>query len=132
MKRIIFTIVATFITTGALAQDILPLRHGIYVTDGVSCGTPPYSDLMGYYGDYIAPGHNTCTFGEVTRHGNSYETTMTCLEVQSDNVSQIDHRFTILDREHFQVAVMGNLHFTVPIKPDVMRWCGEDVHALGY
>jgi hypothetical protein len=76
---------AAFASTGAVAADLLPLKHGIYVPTNVACKGASNADIVNYWGEKsgIGVAQAECTIKSVSNDGNVYTYSDECRDIQS-------------------------------------------------
>lgn len=69
---------ALFASTAAAQADALPLKRGVYVETGYACKGAPAVGLVGYYGDRLAPGHDSCRIVSTRKAGGATQARLKC------------------------------------------------------
>jgi hypothetical protein len=77
--------VAIAASTSAIAADLLPLKHGIYVPVNVACKGASNAEIVNYWGEKYGIGvaQAECTISKVEKKGNVYTYTDECRDIQS-------------------------------------------------
>ena len=70
--------------SGALAEDMLPLKQGIYVPANRPCKGASNAEIVNYWGGKSSFGSSqaTCTISKLTRKGNVFTITDKCSDIQ--------------------------------------------------
>lgn len=77
-----------FVSSAALAADMLPLKQGIYVPAGRACKGASNAEMVNYWGGKSAIGvaQATCTIRKLSRKGNVFTLTDVCKDIQSGDL----------------------------------------------
>jgi len=72
------------VCTGALAEDMLPLKQGIYVPANRPCKGASNAEIVNYWGGRSSFGsvQATCTISKMTRNGNVFTITDKCADIK--------------------------------------------------
>ena len=63
----------------AVAKDLLPVEHGIYVREGTGAGDVPFAATLTYDGSTIAGPHSSaCRSTLLSRDGDTHRVSTTC------------------------------------------------------
>ena len=95
-----------FVSTAAIAADMLPLNKGVYVPAGRACTGAANSDIVNYLGANSAIGvaQATCTIKKLSRKGNTFTLTDECRDLQSGDVIEGGPTvLTISNRSNFRM-----------------------------
>ncbi|MFZ0267362.1 hypothetical protein [Caulobacter sp.] len=85
---------------------VLPLKHGIFVADDVSCGDPPNAAIRRYDGQGLSGAHTrACRAKVLSKRGATYEVDQSCIDAGSGPAPRSSERQTI--------TVASNLEFTL-------------------
>ncbi|MBE2241688.1 MAG: hypothetical protein IAE86_02965 [Burkholderiaceae bacterium] len=70
--------------TGAFAQDMLPLKQGLYVPANRPCKGASNAEIVNYWGGKSSFGsaQATCTISTLTRNGKVFTITDKCVDIQ--------------------------------------------------
>lgn len=79
-------VAAALACSAAVAPDMLPLKHGIYVPAGTACRGASRAAMVNYWGGKSAIGYAqaTCKIKAMTKRGNVYTITDVCTEIASN------------------------------------------------
>lgn len=77
-------LMAAMVCNGALAEDMLPLKQGIYVPANRPCKGASNAEIVNYWGGKSSFGsaQATCTISKLTRSGNVYTITDKCADAR--------------------------------------------------
>lgn len=83
-----------FLSMGAAAADMLPLKHGIYVPVASACKGASNAEMVNYWGgkSSIGVAQATCTIKKLTHQGTTYIVTDVCKDLQSGDAIDGDPR----------------------------------------
>jgi hypothetical protein len=85
---------------------VLPLKHGIFVADDVSCGDPPNAAIRRYDGQGLSGAHSRdCRAKVLSKRGSTYEVDQSCIDAGSGPAPRSSERQTI--------TIADNLDFTL-------------------
>lgn len=85
----------------ALADDVLPLKHGFYVAD-VPCKDASYGTISSYAGgDTFAVGHASCKLKIMNKSGNTYKVASKCYSERDNSKFSITDVYTITSETSF-------------------------------
>ena len=119
MKLVLLT--ALLLPALGFAKEYLPIKHGIYVVQGTSCTEPASANLIGYYGEYLAPGHDSCSFVSVRGDGQRFQAKMSCTNHQAADgeSSSFYSNFVIVDSKNFVIGtkLSGRVNY------QLYTWC---------
>jgi hypothetical protein len=78
-------LVLLMVSSTALAADLLPLKHGIYVPQGVACKGASNADMVSYWGGKGAlnVAQAECKITKLARKGNAFTVKDQCTDLQS-------------------------------------------------
>ena len=102
----------------ASTDQLLPLKHGIFVTTDTPCKGASNVSIMSYWGgdNALNVSQAECRIDRVTHAGTRYTVTRTCTELQSgSSLGKDTVRLTIADPSSFTID--GTAY----------RWCGMKV-----
>lgn len=120
LRAVIFiAIAASLACEPAAAKDFLPIRKGEYVRSGVSCESPAYADLQGYYGDTLSYGHGSCDIVSVRPSRQGLRVLGECQDVDPD-ISAV--KVTTV----WKIVTETN----VLIDGEPYRWCADNAQKL--
>ena len=76
---------AAFVSMGAAAADMLPLKQGIYVPVNRACKGASNAEMVNYWGgkSSIGVSQAECTIKKLTPQGTTYTITDVCKDIQS-------------------------------------------------
>ena len=85
MRLKLATSLVALASSGAVAADLLPLRHGIYVPVSRPCKGASNANIVNYRGGRSSLGfaQAECTIVRVSNKGNAYTVTDSCVDIQS-------------------------------------------------
>lgn len=105
---------------------VLPLKHGIFVASGASCGSPPNAALRRYDGVGLSGAHTRACRAKVLSHrGKAYEVDQSCLDAGSGPAKRTSERQTIV--------IENNLNFVLRRKAGEQRfkYCAASLLPAG-
>ncbi|CAN5437774.1 hypothetical protein BH10PSE4_BH10PSE4_25650 [soil metagenome] len=105
---------------------VLPLKHGIFVASGASCGSPPNAGLRRYDGVGLSGAHTrACRTKVLSRRGKTYEVDQSCLDAGSGPTKRTVERQTIV--------IDNNLAFVLRRKAGEQRfnYCAASLLPAG-
>lgn len=77
-------VLAAAASAGAFAEDMLPLKQGLYVPANRPCKGASNAEIVNYWGGKSSFGsaHATCTISKMTRNGKVFTITDKCVDIQ--------------------------------------------------
>ncbi len=98
----------------AVAADLLPLSHGIFVESSVACTSASNATALSYWGDELNSSKVIGTIVKVKKSGESYQVTLD-LNIQGESGGKEDWTIVIKDPRHMRVtSAYGTSSY---------RWC---------
>ncbi len=107
-----------------MAQDqLVSLKHGVYVEAGTACKDAPFAAMKSWDGHGFAGPHSSqCTSQIVTRHGNQYKVRTACSALGDGTPNPSGH----VDTETIQLTQLSDVSFAVGSQTKARltyRWC---------
>ena len=92
-----------FISSGAIAADLLPLQRGIYVEAGTPCRGASNADTLSYWGvrNGINDQQTRCEIVKLKQDGSTYLLKRKCTSVPFGGSRRDEVKATILSRTSF-------------------------------
>jgi len=100
-------LIALYVSSGAIAADLLPLKQGIYVPLGRPCKGATNAEMVNYWGgdSSIGASQGECTIKSVTHRGNVYTINDRCRDIQSgDEIVGGPTVLRIINKATFRMA----------------------------
>ncbi len=92
-------------TRAAPSQAILPIRTGLYVSQGSDCTTAPQAAMIRFRGDSFAfPQAPQCRVRSLTPSGGTYALTQSCTNAITNVSSDITQTYVVLTDTEFTVS----------------------------
>lgn len=111
--------------SGAIAADMLPLTHGIYVAVGTPCKDASNVDTLSYWGgdNGINNQRTKCRITKLTKNGSVYSLQRACSDIREGGSFDDRARITVRSRTSFLIHSQSRFatadrHF---------RYCGPKV-----
>lgn len=110
--------------TIAMTKDLLPLKRGIFVQSDQPCIGPGYFAILGFYGDRLAPAHNSCDILKVHKSGNLFHLDEECSDLPSSDSVRRSEIYKISNSLTFEVSEKGS-------KGSISyHWCAENTQLM--
>lgn len=82
---LIGAIMVVVFPTAALSTDLLPLKHGFYVTSDIPCKEASFGSLSSYPGGNVfVVGHYNCTLKLLKKSASQYNVSTSCASARDD------------------------------------------------
>ncbi|MCA1654001.1 MAG: hypothetical protein ABR588_11175 [Sphingomicrobium sp.] len=103
--RVTATIAVLLTGTSAIAADLLPLRHGIFVTAEIPCKGASFVDILSYWGGQngINSQPIECRITKLTRSGQAYRLSRKCRDIRYGPSSYNQLTVVVTDRNSFTI-----------------------------
>ena len=107
MRIVLISVLDSFVLSSvACAEDILPLKHGYYVSNGTECAKASNATLNLYNGDHVGGAHMDC--GKAKSHqvdATTYKVTTPCRDMQGGSSPVLmEDTYTVASDHEYSVT----------------------------